>query len=81
MDSDDRLMDLWRDGLASEGIGPEVEWHPVPINEHQLRHHRFWATLDPMLTSEYGDDPEASDEDLPEWMSERAVDLLANNDN
>jgi hypothetical protein len=81
MSDNDRLIALWNRGLVSEGIGPEAEWHPVCPDQHQVRHNKFWNALAALLSDGYGDDDEAGDDDLPEWMSERALQLLAQNDN
>jgi hypothetical protein len=76
----DKLIALRELGLCTEGLGPAKEWEPVSQDEHYQRHNKYWKAIGPLLTDAYGDNPEADDTDLPEWMSERATNALKAND-
>jgi hypothetical protein len=75
------LLNTLRDyGLFSEGIGPRTEWHPVSADARQRLHNQYWGVIGEILGDGWGDDDEAGDDELPFWMSERAVAQLAAND-
>ena len=68
-------LELWALGLMTLGLGPRLEWAPVPPADHQRRHDTFWKLISRVLENEPGDY-----DDLPEWMTETASEALeANN--
>lgn len=71
----DRLIELDTQGLASEGVGPEAEWCPVPRLVFQRRHTDFWDLVLCILQTEPG-----TLEDLPEHLTEIGSDQLMAND-
>lgn len=72
MDDLDKLIVLSEVGLRSEGIGPMLEWSPVPADLFQRRHDRFWALVSDLLPDD--------EEDEPFWMSEDAATQLMDPD-
>jgi hypothetical protein len=69
-------LQLWARGLMTTGLGPDLEWSPVPVVEHADRHDTFWKLVAAMLLTE----PVEYD-DLPDWMTETATSALLANDN
>lgn len=70
--SEQRLMALWtKQGLMSEGIGPEAEWSPVKPVMHQERHTAFWDAVSGMMPDD--------EDDEPYWMTFNATDDLKSN--
>lgn len=61
-------------GLRSELLGPRMEWAPLPVNQYQRRHARFWGLVDHLIHSEPGEY-----DDLPNWMTEVATIELTDN--
>lgn len=69
---EERVMALWtEEGLLTEGIGPQAEWHPVPPQSAQVRHRAFWATVGGIMPDD--------EHDEPYWMTEAASTRLASN--
>ena len=64
-------LELWARGLLTTGLGPDLEWHPAPPEEHSWVHDRFWKAILGMMPDE------ASDE--PYWMTEAATQELLDN--
>lgn len=65
------LMELWARGLMTDGLGPDLEWCPVPIAEHRARHDTFWKLVSALLHDEPGEY-----DDLPDYMTETATEAL-----
>lgn len=74
MDENDRALALYRVGLRSECLGHPLDWDPKPPAEFQKRHSEFWSVVSGTISDEPGDY-----DDLPEWMTEVATDLLEDN--
>lgn len=64
-------MDFWVRGLMTSGLGPELEWHPAPADDHQRVHDMFWKFVSGIL-------PEAEDDEAW-WMTPDAATALTNN--
>jgi hypothetical protein len=67
-------LELWARGLMTSGLGPDLEWSPVPVAEHAARHDTFWKLVADLLKTEPGEY-----DDLPKWMTEAATEALLQN--
>lgn len=67
-------MEFWAQGLMTEGLGPDLEWSPVPVIEFRDRHDTFWKLVAALLLTEPGEY-----DDLPDYLTETATALLEAN--
>lgn len=68
-------LQLWARGLMTTGLGPDLEWFPVPVIEHADRHDIFWKLVAALLLTEPG-----TYDELPDYLTETGTEqLLANN--
>lgn len=64
-------LELWALGLMTEGLGPDMEWHPASPSEYQWVHSQFWSITEQLLPEDENDEPF--------WMSHDAAIRLLNN--
>jgi hypothetical protein len=64
-------FNLWSRGLRTLGLGPELEWDPVPASTFQKRHDTFWRTVQVVVPDEESDEPY--------WMTTDAAIQLRDN--
>lgn len=70
----DRLIALKNSGFWSVGLGPDAEWDPESIDEHQELHNAFWGLVRFWVLIE-----EVDYDDLPDWMTEVGANALTDN--